>query len=72
MLVAGCLIGHFDRVAFGVHQKTFFTRQSALHRFVEQPCSQRCMRLIAHVFFAAECTTISHERDGHLLIWDCK
>jgi hypothetical protein len=59
-----------DRVTLGVDPQALLTRQRAFHRSVEEPGSKRCVRLIAHVFLAAERATVGHECDRHLFVAD--
>ena len=57
-------------MALGVHEEALLARQRALHRPVEQPRGQRCVRLVAHVLLATERAAVGHERDGDRVIAD--
>ena len=52
------------RVALGVHPQALLARHRALDRPIEQPCSERCLRLVAHVFLAPERATVGDQFDG--------
>ncbi len=52
--VAAGVVVHPDRVAFGMHQQRLFTRQCDLHGCADVPRRQRRVRLVRHVFLAAE------------------
>ena len=47
-----------DRMTFCMHPETFNAAQGALDGVAEQPRSECSMALVAHVFFATECSTI--------------
>ena len=56
-IATGPILEH-DRMTLGVHAQALFAAHGAFHRSLQPPRSKRRVRLITHVFFAAECTTV--------------
>ena len=68
LFVAANFVGHIDGMALGVHEKTLFSRERALHRHFQEPGCQRGVSLVAHVFLASKGAAIGDEFYGDLFI----